>query len=74
MLQPFNRAVMTTAGANLLTRAQAGELAIQFTRVVTGDGIYSPEEKDISALQEQNCNHRNSVLQFPSYLFLVYTV
>ena len=53
MLQPFNRAVMTTAGANLLTRAQAGELAIQFTRVVTGDGIYSPEEKDISALQEQ---------------------
>lgn len=52
MLQPFNRAVMTNAGANLLTRAQAGEITIQFTRVVTGDGIYNPEEKYISALQE----------------------
>lgn len=52
MLQPFNRAVMTNAGAHLLTRAQAGETAIQFTRVVTGNGVYGQDEKDISALQE----------------------
>lgn len=52
MLQPFNKAVMTNAGAELLTRAQAGEISIQFTRVVTGDGLYDPDEKDISALQQ----------------------
>ena len=32
MPQPFNNAVMTNAGARLLTRAQAGEIKIEFTR------------------------------------------
>lgn len=31
MPQPFNNAVMTNAGARLLTRAQAGEIKIEFT-------------------------------------------
>lgn len=52
MLQPFNKAVMTNAGATLLTKAQAGEIEIQFTRIVTGNGLYDPEEKDISVLQQ----------------------
>ena len=53
MPQPFNNAVMTNEGARLLAKAQIGESAIQFTRFVTGNGIYSEEEKTVDALQEQ---------------------
>ena len=38
MPQPFNNAVMTNAGARLLTRAQAGEIKIEFTRIAVGNG------------------------------------
>ena len=51
MPQPFNNAVMTNGGARLLTRAQAGEIKIEFTRMVTGNGTYSAQEKTIAALQ-----------------------
>lgn len=51
MPQPFNNAVMTNAGARLLTRAQAGEVKIQFTRIATGNGNYSAAEKTLAALQ-----------------------
>ncbi|MCM1218106.1 MAG: phage tail protein [Lachnospiraceae bacterium] len=51
MPQPFNNAVMTNAGARLLTRAQAGEVKIQFTRIATGNGTYSAAEKTLAALQ-----------------------
>lgn len=53
MPQPFNNAVITNSGARLLTRAQAGEIKIQFTRMAVGSGIYSEEEKDLLALQER---------------------
>ena len=45
MPQPFNNAVMTNAGARLLTRAQAGEIKIEFTRIATGNGSYTAAEK-----------------------------
>lgn len=45
MPQPFNNAVMTNAGARLLTRAQAGEIKIEFTRIATGNGSYTAQEK-----------------------------
>lgn len=51
MPQPFNNAVMTNAGARLLTRAQAGEVKIQFTRILTGNGTYTAAEKTLAALQ-----------------------
>lgn len=51
MPQPFNPAVMTNAGAQLLTRAQAGEITLEFTRMAIGDGAYSTSEKTVSALQ-----------------------
>lgn len=51
MPQPFNNAVMTNGGAQLLTMAQAGEIKIQFTRMAVGNGIYSEEEKTLAALQ-----------------------
>ncbi len=51
MPQPFNNAVMTDGGAHLLTMAQAGEIRIQFTRMAIGNGVYSEEEKTLSALQ-----------------------
>lgn len=51
MPQPFQNAIITDDGAGLLTRAQAGEIKIEFTRVGIGDGIYMEEEKGVSALQ-----------------------
>lgn len=51
MPQPFNNAVMTNGGARLLTRAQAGEIKIEFTRIATGSGIYTAAEKALAALQ-----------------------
>lgn len=53
MPQPFQNAVMTCAGAMLLTRAQAGEIKIEFTRIAIGDGVYKENEKSFSALQAQ---------------------
>ena len=51
MPQPFIIAVMTNAGAELLTRSQAGEGAVIFTRIVTGNGVYEDSEKNIAVLQ-----------------------
>ncbi len=53
MPQPFNNAVMTRDGATLLTRAQAGEIKIKFTRIKIGNGVYSADEKTFPMLQEQ---------------------
>lgn len=53
MPQPFNNAVMTDAGARLLTRAQAGEIKIEFTRIATGNGVYAASEKTLGALQKR---------------------
>lgn len=52
MPQPFNNAVMTNSGAALLTKAQAGQIKIQFTRIVTGNGTYTAEEKTLAKLQQ----------------------
>lgn len=53
MPQPFHNAVMTNAGARLLSRAQTGEIKIEFTRIAVGDGSYLPEEKTLGALQKR---------------------
>lgn len=53
MPQPFNNAVITNQGARLLTRAQAGEIKIEFTRIAIGDGNYTAEEKTLEALQKR---------------------
>lgn len=45
MPQPFKSAVLTDGGLALLNRAQAGEVKIKFTRIVTGNGTYSEDEK-----------------------------
>lgn len=50
MPQPFNSAVLTTAGARLLTKAQAGQAKIQFTKMSIGNGSYSSGEKAVTAL------------------------
>lgn len=52
MPQPFNNAVMTDEGARLLTKAQAGEIKIHFTRIATGNGVYSADEKTLEKLQK----------------------
>ncbi len=51
MPQPFKNAVITNNGARLLTRAQAGEVKIEFTRMAVGNGDYSTSEKTLESLQ-----------------------
>ena len=51
MPQPFRNAVITDGGANLLTRAQAGETKIKFTRIAVGNGTYTQEEKELAPMQ-----------------------
>lgn len=51
MPQPFKNAVITNDGARLLTRAQAGEIKIEFTRMAVGNGDYSASEKSLESLQ-----------------------
>jgi len=51
MPQPFKNAVITDAGADLLTRAQAGQTKILFTRIAVGSGTYTDEEKELSYQQ-----------------------
>ncbi len=53
MPQPYNHAVATDAGISLLSKAQAGQCAIEFTRIATGNGIYETAEKTASALQKR---------------------
>jgi len=53
MPQPFNNAVMTDAGARLLTRAQAGEIKVEFTRIAVGDGSYAAAEETLDALRQR---------------------
>ncbi len=51
MPQPFKNAVVTDAGMQLLAKAQAGEIKIEFTRIETGNGIYGEQEKDPEQLK-----------------------
>lgn len=51
MPQPYNNAVTTDAGIALLNKVYAGQASLQFTRMVTGDGEYAPDEKDPAALR-----------------------
>lgn len=50
MPQLYNDAVITDMGVRLLNRAQAGEAGIQFTRIAVGDGVYTAQEREMSAL------------------------
>ncbi len=52
MPQAFKGAVLTNKGAALLNRAQAGIVKMKFTRLAVGNGVYTEEEKEISAMQE----------------------
>lgn len=47
----FNNAIMTTAGAALLAATTAGNAKLKFTKLVTGDGTYSQQEKTRGSLQ-----------------------
>ena len=51
MPRPYNNAVITDAGIELLDKAQAGQASIQFTRMATGNGTYTADEKTPSALK-----------------------
>lgn len=53
MPQPYNHAVITDAGISLLNKAQAGQCAIQFTRMAAGNGVYELAEKTESALRKR---------------------
>ena len=47
----FNNAVMTNAGAALLAESLAGRSKIKFTKLATGSGTYTEQEKTRTSLQ-----------------------
>lgn len=49
MAQNYANAVLTNVGAELLARAQAGLTTINFTKIVTGNGVYT--DKSVDALK-----------------------
>ncbi|MDX5091596.1 phage tail protein, partial [Lactobacillus crispatus] len=46
----FNATVLTHNGLDLLTRAQAGQVRIQFTRIGIGDGYPPADLRDLLSL------------------------
>ncbi len=52
MPREFNKSIMTDNGAMLLNRAQAGEVLLEFTRMVIGDGTYTLEEASTEVMQK----------------------
>lgn len=76
MPQPFTNAVMTKEGAKLLTRAQAGEINIEFTRIAIGSGLYEENEKTMPVLQEATGlrQEKNSYLLSGIEVFSEYSV
>ncbi len=48
----FNKSVMTSAGLNLLSRAFAGEITLEFVKLAAGSGTYTDSEKLPEALRE----------------------
>ena len=53
MPQPFKTAILTDAGARLLTRSLAGEITVEFTKMAVGNGEYDDVEKSIARLQKR---------------------
>lgn len=47
----FNNAIMTTGGAALLAATTAGTAKLKFTKLVTGSGSYTDQEKTRGSLQ-----------------------
>ena len=67
MPQLFNRAVITNKGAALLTKAQAGQCRISFTRLVTGNGVYNADEQTLESLQlRENLKSEKDSFSFSS--------
>lgn len=49
----FNNAIMTTGGAALLAATTVGTARLKFTKLVTGSGIYTDQEKTRGSLQDR---------------------
>ena len=61
MPQPFSDAVITTQGAALLLRVETGLAALEVTKIVVGDGVYSAAERSPANLKARTAlkNQRN---------------
>lgn len=53
MPQPYGQAVLTYKGEELLAKSTAGQCLIEYVCMVTGDGIYSIEEKQHTKLKKR---------------------
>lgn len=51
MPQPFNSAVLTNLGEELLAEATAGHCQIEYVHMAIGDGSYTSAEKSVAALK-----------------------
>ena len=53
MPRPFSDAVITTAGAALLLKVETGTAAMEVTKIVVGDGVYSTAERTPANLRSR---------------------
>ena len=53
MPQPFSDAIITDSGAALLLRVETGQAAMEVTKVVIGDGVYSQAERTAANLKRR---------------------
>ena len=53
MSKPFCDAIITAAGAQLLAKVEAGTAAMEITKIVIGEGVYSVEERNPDNLKQR---------------------
>ena len=71
MPQPFSDAVITAAGAALLLRVETGEAALEVTKIVVGDGVYSAAERTAANLRQRTALKSARNTYTPSHVSIV---
>lgn len=66
MAQPFSDAVITAAGAALLLKVETGEAALEVTKIVVGEGVYSASERTAANLRQRTALKRPRNTYYPS--------
>lgn len=62
----FSNAIITTAGAALLARVEAGQATMEVTKVAVGDGLYSAAERTAASLSTRTSLKAQKNIYTPS--------
>ena len=62
----FTNAIITTAGAALLARVEAGQATMEVTQVAVGDGLYSAAERTAASLSARTSLKAQKNIYTPS--------